>query len=222
MNVSVVMPMYRSERYVAEAIGSVLAQTAPPLEVIAVDDGSPDRSAEIARTLGVRVVSRPNGGIGAARNSGIEAARGDVIAFLDADDVFVPRALESQLALLAAGDHDAVVGHVEQFVSPDLDAGEAAAIRCPSGTRPGGCAGAMLIRREALDRVGGFAEGPVGEFVEWYARAIDAGVRFGPNPELVLRRRLHRTNTMRQRRSQHGEYARILKQALDRRRGAAG
>ena len=98
--VSVVIPTYNYAGYVGEAIDSALAQTAPPHEVIVVDDGSTDDTpAVLARYAGrVRVIRQANAGLSAARNAGIRAAGGEWVAFLDSDDAFHPRKLERQLA----------------------------------------------------------------------------------------------------------------------------
>ena len=103
-SVSVVVPAYNAAAYLHETLASVFAQTTPPAEVIVVDDGSTDDTAEIARAHGVTVISRPNGGISSARNTGIRAARSEYVALLDADDVWLPEKLEVQLAALAAAD----------------------------------------------------------------------------------------------------------------------
>lgn len=102
--VSVVIPSYNRGRCLPDTVGSVLAQTVPPLEVLVVDDGSSDDTREICARFPapVRYVSRPNGGASAARNTGMREARGEFIAFLDADDVWEPAKLEVQLALHAA------------------------------------------------------------------------------------------------------------------------
>jgi glycosyltransferase involved in cell wall biosynthesis len=105
---SVVIPVFNGERYVAEAIGSALAQSLSPLDVVVVDDGSTDSSRQVAERFGgrVRVLSGPNAGPSAARNRGVREARGDWIAFLDADDVLEPSYLEAADAYLA--DHSGV------------------------------------------------------------------------------------------------------------------
>jgi glycosyltransferase involved in cell wall biosynthesis len=101
-DVSVVIPAYNAARYLAATLQSVAEQTAPPGEVIVVDDGSTDATVEIARSFGAHVLSVTNAGPSAARNAGTQAASGAYIAFLDADDVWLPEKLALQLAGLAA------------------------------------------------------------------------------------------------------------------------
>ncbi len=102
--VSVVIPSYNCERYLPEAIDSVLAQTYQDFEIIVVDDGSTDRTANVLSQYGdrVRAVYQQNQGVANARNHGIQLARGEWIAFLDADDVLLPHKLEAQLAVADA------------------------------------------------------------------------------------------------------------------------
>ncbi len=101
-DVSVVIPAYNAAAFLAETLASVFAQTVPPAEIIVVDDGSTDDTAGIARNLGATVISRANGGISAARNTGVRAARSEYLALLDADDLWMPEKLEVQLAAFAA------------------------------------------------------------------------------------------------------------------------
>lgn len=103
MEVSVVIPCHNAERYLAQTIGSVLEQSRPPKEIIVVDDGSTDRSAQIARSFGdpVTVASKQCGGASQARNYGYRFATGDALMFLDADDVLGPKALESLVEALS-------------------------------------------------------------------------------------------------------------------------
>lgn len=108
--VSVVIPCYNGAGFLGEALASVLAQTHPVLEVILVDDGSTDDSAEIAAAFGspVRVLRQPNRGESVARNRGVRESRGEWIAFLDADDAWLPERLAAQFAQCPA---DAVALH---------------------------------------------------------------------------------------------------------------
>jgi glycosyltransferase involved in cell wall biosynthesis len=104
MRVSVIIPTYNSAPLVVEAVESVLAQTRPAAEVIVVDDGSTDDTADRLARYGerVRYICQANARVAAARNTGLRAATGEVIAFLDADDAWHPRKLEQQVAALEA------------------------------------------------------------------------------------------------------------------------
>ncbi len=105
--VSIIIPCYNAERWVAATLESALAQTWPEKEIIVVNDGSTDGSAAAARAFaarGVRIIDQPNRGASAARNTGLRAARGDFIQFLDADDLLAPDKIAPQARLLAAGD----------------------------------------------------------------------------------------------------------------------
>lgn len=90
--VSVVIPLYNSERTIGSTLSGVLTQDYPALDVVVVDDGSTDRGGVFARAYGdrIRLISTPNRGVSAARNTGIEAARGELIALVDADDIILP------------------------------------------------------------------------------------------------------------------------------------
>lgn len=220
--VSVIIPVRDGERYVGEAIESVLAQTVRPLEVVVADDGSHDRSVEVVEGFGPPVICLRGEaeGIGAVLNRGLGRAGAPYLAFLDADDLWLPGKLEAQLAALEADPGlDLVFGHVEQFVSPELDAAERTRIHCPPGSQPGVFKGTMLIRRAAFERVGAFSnELPPTDFVDWYARALDAGLRSLMLPVTVARRRLHGANTGRS--VDRANYARIMRAIMERRRAA--
>lgn len=101
--VSVIIPAFNAERTLGEAISSALMQTYAPLEIVVVDDGSTDRTAQIMAGYGplIRAVSQPRGGVSAARNAGIRAARGAMIALLDADDVLLPPHVEAAMRVWA-------------------------------------------------------------------------------------------------------------------------
>jgi glycosyltransferase involved in cell wall biosynthesis len=223
--VSVVVPAHDAELYLAEAIESILGQTLPPAQVIVVDDGSQDGTAEVAEGFGMPVIvlRRQRGGVGAAVNSGLELADGDLIAFLDADDVWTPRKLELQRAVLdAEPETDMVFGRVEQFISPDLSPEERAELRLPVGSLPGKVKGTMLIQRPALKRVGPFdTSWKIADFIDWYIRAAGLGLRERMLGEVLLRRRLHRTNSGRINRLGRDEYARVVAIARQRKRTGA-
>jgi glycosyltransferase involved in cell wall biosynthesis len=97
--VSCIVPVFNGERYLAEALDSVLGQTYRALEVIVVDDGSTDGTPAVVRTFGARVrcVTQPNAGLAAARNRGLAAATAELVAFLDADDLWLPEKIACQM-----------------------------------------------------------------------------------------------------------------------------
>jgi glycosyltransferase involved in cell wall biosynthesis len=100
MKISVVIPAYNAACFLPRCLESVSMQTLKPDEVIVVDDGSTDDTAEVAIALGAKVIRRVNGGISAARNTGIQNALCDWIALLDADDLWAPQKLERQVACI--------------------------------------------------------------------------------------------------------------------------
>lgn len=219
--VTVVIPIFNCEKYIGEAIESVLAQTYRPIEVIVVDDGSSDGTAAAARRFSdVLYCAQPHAGPGAARNRGVDLARGDLLAFLDADDVWMPEKLERQIAAFGADPAlDMVLGRVEQFHSPDLDDQTRSRLAGAGTVLAGYAAGALLIKRASFLRVGTFTTAErVGEFIDWYARAMEHGLKSLVLPDIVLRRRIHRTNTVIREHDAKGDYVKILKASLDRRR----
>lgn len=220
--VSVIIPVYNGERYLAEALDSVLSQKHPADEIIVIDDGSTDGSAQIIDSFRPSVTYhwQPNAGAGAARNLGVTVARGAFLAFLDADDLWTRDKLERQLAAFA-GDStlDMVFGHVYQYPSPELDDESQRRITIGHATLPGLHPGAMLIKREAFLRVGAFrTDLRLGEFIDWHARATELKMTGLMLPDVVMKRRIHKTNQGTLHREARGDYARVLKAALDRRR----
>ncbi len=148
VSISAVIPSYNAERFISDAIGSVLCQTYEIAEIIVVDDGSSDRTGEVASGFPrTRVIRRANGGQGAARNTGVHAASGEWIAFLDHDDLWVPHKTEIQLRYIAP---QAGVIHSNRFDPIHFgNLWHRQAHITPSGA---------LVRRQTLIDVGGFEE----------------------------------------------------------------
>jgi glycosyltransferase involved in cell wall biosynthesis len=220
--VSVVIPVYNGEKYLHEAIESVLAQTYPNTEIIVIDDGSTDRSAEIAQKLSsvVKYHYQSNAGTGAARNHGVEVARGSFFSFLDADDLWLQDKLNIQMsALRNKPETEIVFGHVKQFYSPELDEVTRSKIRCPNEVMPGYLPYTMVIQRDAFFRVGLFESNwRVGQDVSWIMRAQEQKLKMLMLPDLIYMRRLHKDNKGITHRPFIKDRVRILKAALDRRR----
>jgi len=165
--VSVIIPVFNGERYLGEAIESVIAQTLRPIEIIVVDDGSPDNSQEVACHYGefVKYFHQTNQGTATARNYGINLARGSFLAFLDQDDLWLADKLYRQMQVFTSfPEQDIVFGHVKQFHSPDLEEWMKRKIHCNDEPQPGYSPSAMLIKRDAFFRVGLFeTEWRIGE-----------------------------------------------------------
>ncbi|MBV9213665.1 MAG: glycosyltransferase family 2 protein [Actinobacteria bacterium] len=207
--VSVVMPVRDAEPFLAEAIDSVLAQ-GYPVEVIAVEDRSRDASAAIARAYGppVTCISTEPSGLGHARNMGIEAASGEYLTFIDADDLWPPGRLEIQLKVM------------EARPSPDVLFGRE--VRFPGAEDrpiPAQNSTTVFLRRATFERVGPFpTEWRLGEFLDWLLRAEDLGLSIAMLPDVVSYRRVHGGNFTTRFRDHYGDYAKVLGRALARRR----
>ena len=224
--ISVIIPAYNAARFIALAIDSVLAQPHRPMEILVIDDGSTDRTAEIADRYGppVRCLRQANAGPPAARNRGLAEARGELIAFLDADDVFEPDCLRLQCEKLAAHPAtDIVVGRrTREDVRTAAD-GTLAFTLHPDQDEVALSLGATLIRRAAFDRIGRFDETLRHcDDWDWFMRVREAGLAMLLHRALVLRIRLHPANITRERSQGQHHMARMLQRSIQRRRQLFG
>lgn len=222
--ISVIIPCYNAARYLAEAIESVLAQTYRPIEVIVIDDGSDDGSAVIAKKYAdVKCIEQAHAGVCTALNSGIQRANGELLAFLDADDLWMPGKLTEQKAFLERNSiYNMVFGHVQEFFSPELaEDKRPSAVGRPEIT-PGYLKNTVLIWRRDWLRVGLFnTKLSLGDFIDWYERAKDLGLASAMLPQVVCKRRLHDQNSSLRKLDSRIDYLRIIKESLDRRRAEA-
>jgi glycosyltransferase involved in cell wall biosynthesis len=222
--ISVVIPVYNGAAYLAEAVESVRRQTCPPSRIILVDDGSTDETPQVAFACGdergtpVEYVRRNNAGPSAAMNYGAALVKSGLIAFHSADDIWLPNKIALQLSALEDG-ADLVFGCMQHFISPELDVATAETLQCPPGPMPAYSAGTLLTRLETFCAVGLFNESfRIGEFLDWYSRATDRGMRSTMLPQVVSMRRLHGRNHSLTRKTHPQGYADVLKAVLDRRR----
>lgn len=217
---SVVIPAFNAARFVGDAIESVLAQRDVPagtaLEIIVVDNGSTDGTAEVVRQAWgarVRVVPAPEPrGIAAARNAGLAAATGNMIALLDADDVWLPEKLARQIDVL---DREPGVSLVFTYGVEFADPPGIAPVREAASAFLG--PSALLGRRAAFDAAGPFPPFRSGEFIAWYGWAQALGLVARVRPEVLVRRRVHAANTTRDR-AALADYALAMRWQLERRR----
>ena len=204
--VSVIIAAYNAEKYIAQAVDSVLAQSYPFVECIVVDDGSTDRTAEIVKQFGgrVRYLYQANAERSAARNNGMRKASGEYVSFLDADDLLAPEKLAEQVAFLVEHpEYDVAYSRVCYFnehdgssftpqrktpsgdIVPDLLYGNFITIHSP------------LIRRSAVEKSSGF-DPARNRFEDWdfLLRLALAGAKFGFLDRLHAKVRLHPENTI--------------------------
>ena len=212
--VSVIIPLYNAEAFLAQAIESVLGQTHPPQQVLVIDDGSTDQSAQIAQRYGaaVELVQQPNAGCAHARNRGVALATGDYLAFLDADDYWVSEKLALQLAVFAQNPAlEAVLGQVKQTCT--ITTAQPDAIGFGMDAQDGYNLNTLLIRLQAFHRIGGFDPTiPLTNAVEWLWRARRLGLVSQMLPDVLAWRRIHGENmSIRQRSQAQAEYFRLIR-----------
>jgi len=223
--VSAIIPVFNGAAFLADALESVRAQAVAPDEIVVVDDGSTDGSAEIAsRHPGVSVVAHDaNRGLPAARNTGLAAAVGDVIAFLDADDLWVPEKTGLQLDRLRHDpDVDIVVGHTQRTRLVTRDDGTTA-FEPWSEPELALSLGAALVRRRVFDVIGDFDESlPFTNDWDWFLRAREQGVSIAIHADVVQHYRRHDAN-MTQAVDDGNRYTLLmLRKSLQRRRERGG
>ncbi|MDF1655469.1 MAG: glycosyltransferase family A protein [Coxiellaceae bacterium] len=207
--ISIIVPAYNAERFITDAINSLLNQTYTNIEIIIIDDESTDNTLAIARSFPnkVRVYSQTNSGPAAARNTGISKAKGELFAFLDADDTWGKNKLTKQQAVLQENPNiDMVFGHVKQ-----------------NQTILSGISHiTLLVRKTSYLKVGNLeTEWKCGEFIDWYARAKDLGLQEHLLDEVVASRRIHDDNLGIREKNKRSDYLKVIKATLDRRRAKA-
>ncbi len=223
--VSIVIPVHNAASFLAEALESVFAQDHSAIEVILVDDGSTDRSLAIARDWDprLRILHQANAGPAAARNRGIELARGDYLAFIDADDRWPPGRLVRQLAILKERPElDMVMGLVE-VEYPDEAPRSAARFRAAGAHIAIFSFGAGLFRRRLFDRVGLLSENLRNtEDADWFMRARETGASWLLENDLALIYRRHGANMTERLPLAKSKVFQVLARATARHRARAG
>ncbi len=219
--VSVIIPVYNGAPYLRAALESVFAQTYRPFEVIVVDDGSKDDSAIIAQSFSaVSYIRQENQGVAAARNQGIEAARGDFFAFLDQDDLWTPEKLKLQVEyLLSNQDLGYTLTQQQYFLEPGTTLPAWFRKELLTSIHTGWVLGTLVVRRTAFEQVGNFATGySAANDSDWFFRAKAAEIPMAVVPQLLLLKRIHETNDSGRAKAILSELLKVVKTSLDRQR----
>lgn len=205
--ISVIIPSYKAENYITETVQAVLAQTYSPIEIIVVDDGSPCNQAKVIQTLAekhenVRYVFQKNAGVSAARNNGFNQSKGDYIAFLDADDVWMPENLNLKFQKLQGEEFglvhsaasyidgeskpmDGIMEGDEGWLLENMLNWKGTAVPGPSS---------ILVKREVLDKVGVFDTAlSTSADLDFFIR-VAAQYKIGKIPAITWKYRIHGNN----------------------------
>jgi glycosyltransferase involved in cell wall biosynthesis len=219
--VSVIIPVYNGAEFLSEAVASIWQQDYHPLEIVIVDDGSTDETAELAKGLGkdIRYAYQRNSGPAAARNKGLEMACGEIIAFLDVDDLWPPNKLRIQVTRLIEDPKvDVVLGRVKFMKLPGAPEIEIQ-FESPDSTLVNAYLGSGVFRKSAFGRVGNFDETlRYSEDHDWFLRAREQGISIVIMEQVTLYYRLHEHNMTRNKNTTDLQLIRVLKKSLDRRR----
>ena len=185
-----IIPAFNAAEVIAEAIDSILSQSLPPSAVIVVNDGSTDETSSAVKKFGTRIhlIEQPNGGCGAATNTGIDAVQTPLFACLDADDIWLQGKSRRQIDILAAEPGtDAVFGQVRQFHHGDGD-------RENGPVHPQYGRTTMMMRTPATRRIGPIIDPPGsksrGDMIDWLARGREMGLAFKSVPDVFALRRI--------------------------------
>lgn len=217
--VSVVVAVRNGERFLSQALSSILEGSYRPLEIIVVDGDSTDRTVEVARAFEhVRIVPQNGEGIAAAYNTGVEAAGGEFVAFLSHDDLWTPDKLETQIGfMIGKPEVQYTIARAKFFLEPGHE--------IPRGFRPELLEGdhvapimeTLVARRSLFESLGKFDTSlPIANDVDWFTRASDHNIPTAVMPQVLLRKRVHDTNLSMNVETNNRDLLKLLKASIDR------
>nr|NQU92803.1 glycosyltransferase family 2 protein [Bacteroidota bacterium] len=195
--VSIIIPVFNREKYIREAIESIINDHYLPKEIIVIDDGSTDNTAIIVSAFSnITVIRQENLGVAVARNVGIEASSGEFITFLDSDDIWIPGRIESCLSYFRSHPEiDFVLGQQDMFLQNGIK--KPGLIKQEWLERPMDVSnnGVIMLKKACYEKTGLFNPAyKKGEDTEWFVRAKEAHLKMARIPFVFLRRRIHDSN----------------------------
>lgn len=196
--VSVIIPVYNGEQYLAGAIESIHQQNYEPIEIIIVDDGSTDKTAQIAKDIkgNVKYNYQTNKGPAAARNKGIQLAQGEFLAFLDVDDLWTLDKLTTQVQyIMQHPEIQYTIARIKYFLEPGYAPPAGFRKELLKGTHVGRLIGTLVSRKSIVEKVGMFNTTlSTAEDVDWFSRANDQQVTMALIPKVLMHKRVHCSN----------------------------
>jgi len=203
--ISVIIPVYNGEKYLGDCLASVSGKDS---EIIVIDDASTDNSTSIAKKWTDKIISVPHAGPVVARNIGIQAANGEYLLFMDADDILASGAIQDMLNQI--DDNDVLIGLRQDFVSDDC---KTHPTQTNKKSNHGVISGCALIKKTAFDIVGLFDEDILcGDGYDWILRAQESGAKIKKSDSVFCMRRIHDSNmgrTLKDR--EYSDYCKIIK-----------
>ena len=196
-SVTAILALYNGATYLREALDSILAQNYPKLDIIAIDDGSTDATAETLQTYAqINYHYQENAGVAAARNRAVEIASGEWLAFLDQDDVWLPNKLEQQINFVEPNPQlEIVLGQQSVFLDNEIEKPGWIKEQHIDEDHTGYHLGTALIRRSVFEKVGFFdPQYRLSSDSDWFFRAKELGIQTETFPGVVLRKRVHDEN----------------------------
>lgn len=218
--ISIILPFFNRIRYLQDSIESIFYQDFKDFEIIAVDDGSTDGSAQLVKKLNkipIRLISQKNQGASCARNVGVRAASGRFLTFLDSDDIWVPNKLSAQLVDIHNNSNDTLCfGHIQEFISPELLGSKN---KIQTRLLPGLSLSTLFMLREDFLRIGELNPAfKLAEFIEWFERSKHKGFSTYVSNSIYAYRRIHQGNIGKVKSSNAKQYLQAIKSSLDLRR----
>ena len=219
--VSIIIPVYNGGQYLAKTLESIVSQDYHPFETIVVDDGSTDNSANVAQAYkNVRYIYQDNQGVPIARNTGIDAALGEFVAFSDQDDLWTANKLKLQAEyLIEHPDIDYVISKKRLFLEPGVERPSWLKKELLENDQLAYTPSALVARKSAFEKIGQFDTNfQTASDVEWFFRAKDAKIPMAIIPEVLVIKRIHAENQSYHVNALHKEYLKLVRASIHKQR----